>query len=316
MVKRAALFLIVVCMAILYCLGCSQEKPQPTGIHALVPGPGDVSGWEPADTVQVFVGEDLYLLIDGGAEIFHEYGFDRVAACEFKGDSGKMVSLEIYDMTSPEAAYGMYSFKAGRNGKAVNVGTDGLKQGYYIIFWKDHYLVTVTGYDNDPITLKGIAAIAATVDKHISEEKPRPVLPSLLDLDGLSDGRTTYIKGELALNNIHVFGPPNLFAFESGTVADFGDLALFVFSYASPDSAENQFKRVAATLADDDEYHDLTANASSLSVYNDLEQILFCEHYKSYLLVYLGANNLEGEALLEKVKARIDRYSGSPTADN
>jgi hypothetical protein len=37
--------------------------------------PDSIEGWSFPDSSELYVGEDLYRLIDGGADIFLEYGF-------------------------------------------------------------------------------------------------------------------------------------------------------------------------------------------------------------------------------------------------
>lgn len=53
-------------------------------------------------------GTSLWGYIDGGADVYLEYGFDKLLSQEAKSDS-ETFRIDIYRMTSPEAAYGIYS---------------------------------------------------------------------------------------------------------------------------------------------------------------------------------------------------------------
>jgi hypothetical protein len=55
-----------------------------------------------------FNGESLYGYIDGGADLYLEYGFTGVVITEFVWLKGKY-KTEIYKMNSPEAAFGIFS---------------------------------------------------------------------------------------------------------------------------------------------------------------------------------------------------------------
>ena len=58
--------------------------------------------------VRTFSGESLYGYIDGGADLYLEYGFTGVIITEFAWLKGKY-KIEIYKMKNPEAAFGIFS---------------------------------------------------------------------------------------------------------------------------------------------------------------------------------------------------------------
>ena len=70
------------------------------------PLPADeAEGWRPSGSPTVFQGESLYEHINGGADIYYEYGFVEVAL-EYYGNGDKEVSVEIYRMDDAAAAFG------------------------------------------------------------------------------------------------------------------------------------------------------------------------------------------------------------------
>ena len=88
------------------------------GISAYLPASGEAAGWNLDGEPERYQGEDLFRMINGGADIYHEYGFRQVVRAEYLGPEGKSVKLEIYQMVSPAAAYGIYTFKAGERRKS------------------------------------------------------------------------------------------------------------------------------------------------------------------------------------------------------
>jgi hypothetical protein len=58
--------------------------------------------------VRTFNGESLYGYIDGGADLYLEYGFTGVHVLEFSYQNRKY-KTEIYKMNNPEAAFGIFS---------------------------------------------------------------------------------------------------------------------------------------------------------------------------------------------------------------
>jgi hypothetical protein len=174
-------------------------------LRAYLPGGNAVSGWAKDGEPQEFEGEELYTYIDGGAEIYQEYGFARVVVQDYKTAGGKSVSLEIFEMTSPAAAFGMFSFKRSGSGKSVPFGTGAELESYYQNFWKGRFLVTLTGFDDARETVDGLLAIGAAVDAKLPGDCGEPPLVGALPADGLRPGSVKYLKGLLGLNNVYPF---------------------------------------------------------------------------------------------------------------
>ena len=88
-------------------LGAIQAQDS---IFMLLPD-GKCPGIKLIGDTELYVGDDLFNLINGGAELYHEYGFVEVLAAE--ATSGKIpIRFEIYDMGSPESAWGIFSLTA------------------------------------------------------------------------------------------------------------------------------------------------------------------------------------------------------------
>jgi hypothetical protein len=98
-------------------------RPSQAPLRTVLPADGSVPGWTRDGEPQEFVGEDLYTYIDGGAEIYQEYGFRRVVVQDYESRAGKSVSLEIFEMADPAAAYGIFTFKRSGRGKVVPLGS-------------------------------------------------------------------------------------------------------------------------------------------------------------------------------------------------
>ena len=76
-----------------------------------LPKATEMENWQPGNNPEIYVGDDLYVFINGGAEIYHEYGFNKVVYNEYKDKNENSINVEIYEMKSPESAFGIYSFK-------------------------------------------------------------------------------------------------------------------------------------------------------------------------------------------------------------
>jgi hypothetical protein len=71
-----------------------------------------INDWQQKSSPKIFTKATLFNHIDGGAEIFLEFGFNRLFVLNFARDSVSVV-LEIYEMENPTAALGIYLLKCG-----------------------------------------------------------------------------------------------------------------------------------------------------------------------------------------------------------
>jgi hypothetical protein len=103
-----------------------------------LPDAGEIEGWSLAFVPEEAEGDDLFLLIDGGAELYHEYGFKRALLMEYSGQGkgSRKINIEMYQMRDPFSAYGIFSFKAGARGEKLNIGSGAVLEDYYLNFYK------------------------------------------------------------------------------------------------------------------------------------------------------------------------------------
>jgi hypothetical protein len=200
----------------------------------LLPADNEAPGWSKDGEPQEFVGEDLYVYINGGAEIYQEYGFRRVIVQDYKNASGKEISLEIYEMETPEAAFGIFTFKKSGEGQPLALGGGAELEDYYLNFWKGRYLVTLTGFDETAETVAGLPALAAAVDSKISDRAEPPGLIAALPGRGLKPGSVRYLRGLLGLNNVYAFHTAKGLGFQAAVKGDYEDgSTLIVLDYGS-----------------------------------------------------------------------------------
>jgi hypothetical protein len=85
-----------------------------------------VTGWKQSERVS-FTRDDLFSLVDGQAESFFAYGFERVDVQRYQNDSGGQVNVEVWRLADPGGAYGLWT--AMRSGAPTGVGVDSDSDG-------------------------------------------------------------------------------------------------------------------------------------------------------------------------------------------
>jgi hypothetical protein len=239
--------LLLLCLA-LFPLGARAQGSPPADLAAYLPAADRVPGWRPDGEIQRYAGEDLFVYIDGGAEIYHEYGFRRVVARDYRSASGKSVTLEVFEMADPRAAYGVFSFKASGRGRRIPVGQAADLEDYYLNIWKGSCQVTVTGFDESPECLAGVRAVGEAAAALIPAAGSPPDLFDRLPEAFASSGRRKYLKGVIGLYNIHPFFTGDVLRFAEAAAAETGGEWAFLFRYASEAEAAARLPEVRKAL--------------------------------------------------------------------
>jgi len=218
-------------------------------LRIYLPADNAAAGWTRDGGPQEFEGEDLYTYIDGGAEIYREYGFRRVVVQDYENPGGKSVSLEIFEMETPAAAFGMFTFKRSGGGEPLVLGAGAELEAYYMNFWKGRFLVTLTGFDEAAETVEGLKAIGRIVDSGLPEGGEAPGLVSALPAEGLRPGSVKYLKGLLGLNNLYAFYTARGLAFTDAVrgLYDSGEI-LIVLNYGSAGARHTAWLALCAEL--------------------------------------------------------------------
>jgi hypothetical protein len=259
-------------------------------LRAVLPAAGAVPGWAPDGEPQEFVGEDLYAYIDGGAEIYHEYGFRRVVVQDYKNPDGKSVSLEIFEMADPAAAFGIFTFKRSGQGKVVPLGTRAELEDYYLNLWRGRYLATLTGFDASTPTIEGLMAVAGAVDGKLGEGGAAPGLVTALPADGLRPQSVKYLKGLLGLNNVYSFFTARGLGFAEAVKGDYADGSmLIVMDYGTDAARAASWGELQAYLGASDRFLPLPDAVPGVSHFKDAKgRFLACAAAGPRLAVAVG----------------------------
>jgi len=241
-------------------------------LRGYLPGDDAAPGWTKDGEPQEYEGEDLYTYIDGGAEIYQEYGFRRVILQDYKNDKGRSVSLELFEMETPAAAFGMFTFKRSGNGKTVGLGAGAELEAYYLNLWKGRFLVTLTGFDEGPETIGGILAVGRAVDSLIRDggDAPAPALVAALPEKGLRPGSVKYLKGLLGLNNTYPFYSARGLAFGEAVRGIYENGAtLIILDYGTVDARAKAWLDLGAYLAELDRFKRADAGEADVHLVED-----------------------------------------------
>jgi hypothetical protein len=260
----------------------SQGQDRITNITSILPGTGEAGEWSRPDPPRVFTGEGLFDYIDGGADIYFEYGFRQVVSAEYLNTKKASIKLEIYEMTDDGAAYGMYSINTGSQGKTVRIGNEGTLDEYYLVFWKSRYLTFISSDDTTGETLEGILTLAECVDKKITTTGKKPALAALLP--GKKPKTEKYVRGLLGLSSVYDFDTKNIFGVREGIIGEYKEFRVFLLRYKDDQEAAKWYDNAHEILKTGGQVSNFQDNGQRYSM-TDRKGMQFCVTQRGNLIV-------------------------------
>lgn len=271
-------------------------------IRDLLPQNEFVPGWKLVDSVRSISGDDLYGLIDGGAELYMEYGFTRVAAASYENASKATIQAEVYQMSSDSAAYGFFTTMQTASAKKVTYGQDALLFNYYLVLWKGPYFVTVTGSESSENVQNAVLKTASFIDGNIHVTGNKPSWLSVLPEEGLVEKK--YVKGNIGLSNIYPFGSGNVFAVKEAVCATYHNLRLFMFKYQDAGQAGLRLKSATDLVSKSNLFKEVQKKDIGFQAVDNKKNRLVADQLGNYIVVYVYSDEKEFKRLKELLTVR------------
>lgn len=174
------------------------------GSQVIIPQDDFAPGWKKSGRPSTFIKADLFNHIDGGAELFLEYGFDKLLVQRYARRKSEL-TLDVYEMESPESALGIYLTKCGQETPVAGILARNSGEKSQLTILKGKYFVHVNNYDGDAKNLPAMVALANRALESIPEVPSEGWLEQLPN-ESLVDQSQRLIRGPVALQPYFTFG--------------------------------------------------------------------------------------------------------------
>jgi Family of unknown function (DUF6599) len=193
-----------------------------------VPEAAFAPGWAKAGPLRTFVGQDLFNQIDGGAEIFLEFGFADLRIQAYAKGKAEL-TLNAYRMESAASALGIYLMRMGRETPFPEVAARNSSEEIQLTILKGRYFVQVDNLGEAPASRAEAAALANAFLAGVPDEAaPTPL--EALPAEGRVAGSERLVRGPYGLQPYFTFGEGDILSL-GGRI--FGALA----AYRLPDGS-------------------------------------------------------------------------------
>lgn len=151
-------------------------------------------------TERTYTRESLFGYMNGGAELYLEYGFDRLVVSEIIINDTEY-KIEVYRMEDPEAAYGIYSVSVFRCDKSDQINDYSCQSDYQLQVCKNRYYISIINNTGSSEAAELSVTLAQKLQPLIRGNSFK-ISDFIADLQVEQDIiKATLIKGELGLFN-------------------------------------------------------------------------------------------------------------------
>ncbi|OFV80387.1 MAG: hypothetical protein A2Y78_04690 [Acidobacteria bacterium RBG_13_68_16] len=257
------------------------------GDGPLLPPSGFLGTWNVEGKPRLFPGSELYGHIDGGAEIFFEFGFEEATVQRYRSPAGEVV-VEHYTMSDPLGALGIYLGKCGKETPDPTLAERHTAGRFQLMFVRDRYFVIVDNLAGTPALTPVLVEFARFIASRLPESRPVTVFDTL-PKQGQIEGSRRLIRGPVALEAIATLGRGDILQLGGRTAAvaaDYSDAAgkytVIIATYPDVQAAAAAFRNLTDNL--DSEIKPLARTETRL---------VFRDYDGTFGTASLGASRLE-----------------------
>ena len=211
-------------------------------------------GWVKNKSPKKFTSSNLYGHINGGAELFLEFGFEELLIQEYHHKDQK-IDVELYRMLDPVAALGIYLMKAGVGEAAESIPARNSGNRYQLTLTSGNYFIQINNFsgktENQPIMFALGSEIIRNIGP-VTEFQPGTFLPK----GEIVQNSMRLFRGPYALQAIYTFGAGDIFQLDRktyGVASDYhsendGNISVVVISYPEEALALKAFQNITVNL--------------------------------------------------------------------
>lgn len=284
-------FLKYACPAILFLLlsgGCLSAQ---TVDPATVPG---MEGFNISGGVEEFAGDDLFLLINGGAELYHEYGFEKVTVFDYRDETGKALHVEVYEFHDASGAWGIYSASKNSDCHTVDLRLFACMSSNYLMLQNGKYFTMIQAYDfiDEAEARYVMLNFADKLDENISFDNQR--VTELLGMvpEGLDQGKIRYFKGNIGLSNIYPFHYHDIFSMQEGMAYTGSDEMIFMIR-----SKETDLDSLRVFFDNNKKFRDVVVDKETLTCRDNKDRHLLLRQSGPWIAIQIGEEDKPGQRM-------------------
>lgn len=144
----------------------------------------EIPGWNQAGEIQTFIPKTLYEYINGAADLYLGYDFEKLKVVEYHNEKKASVTIDVYRHKTPMDAFGIYSQERLSNANYLDIGEQGYYEKNALNFLSGSTYVKINSFNTGDEDQKILLAFAERVSENLGEKGRLPPLLSSFPRDG------------------------------------------------------------------------------------------------------------------------------------
>ncbi|MFQ5789420.1 MAG: DUF6599 family protein [Acidobacteriota bacterium] len=267
-------------------------------VRALLPSEESVEPWKTADEALSYRADNLYNFINGGAEVYLEYGFVQVISQEYAWEEDSIICT-VYEMEDPQAAFGIFSYTRSPQKSPLSLGDGAVMGAFQLAFWQDRYFVIVESFSQSEKLRQALAHFARRISRNIGDHADPPALLQSLPPEQLILGSEKLLKGRLAVDSLFFLGAGGLVDIDSDDWVLYGEYQtaghtakLFLVFCGGEEKASRLYRRLHRAFSAEQGYR-FVEQQGSPSVWVKEDRYYLLARQGNVLALVAGAPSLE-----------------------
>jgi hypothetical protein len=302
--KYLILMLLKIKLGLVLLMLVSQLPAQ--DIKGLLPADNMVVGWKMAEEPGIYEGDNLFELIDGGADLYMEYGFARVISAHYSDPMLTSLQAEIYEMENPESAYGIFSITRIGSEWVYHPGNLAALEDSYISLWKGRYFVTVSYTSGSNYRQDVLTEFASAIAAKIPDEGDCPAIVDKFRELSL-DNRPVFLEGNLALSNFYYFDYKNIFQLSEAAAGSGDNYHWIIINYPDSAKAMSVVTEVNLKMANNKRFSDVAMAFQGFSCRDNKGNAILVRQVGHYIAILVGLDpQIQLVPVMDSISSKIE----------
>jgi len=275
-------------------------------IEKLMPSLSELDGWKFTTNPQVYIGDNLFSLIDGGADLYLEYGFTQVVSAQYADPTSNNIQVEIYEMIDAPSAYGIFSITQQAAEWSEQYGRQSSVNKDYISFWKNKYYVVLSWSSKQHLDEPLMAKLANLIVQKIPDEGNYPnLMQSFQEAD--PGKKVIYLKGNLALSNFYYFDYKDIFKLHEALAYALGNYNMIIIKYPDQSNAIEILANARQSMSNNKRFTDVATAFQGFSCLDNKGNHILIRQIKDYAVILVALDNeVSLESLIDEITQKIE----------
>jgi len=233
------------------------------------------NNWIVLEPTRVFTSAELFGHINGGAELFLEFGFENLTVRKYNNDEF-MLELEVYKMDNSLAALGIYLIKTGQETPLKEIVARNTANPFQIIITSGRYYIQVNNFSGNKQLIPYMITLSQLLVDQIKHSVTIDIF-RYLPKENIIDGSERVFRGQFGLQSIYTFGKGDLLFLEGkifGVSANYTNgakknITQIIIPYPDNSSAERAYNNLSRNF---DPYLEILDNFDDHFVFIDFNK--------------------------------------------